>query len=341
MVSFKENINVVFRLNFGVNVGLGHLYRCLKIAKSLKNKKKIVFVFDRNVNLKLINLILKGYKIIFLYKDSEKFKNQLTDALKFNEITKNFNQKFTIVDDYRLSDIWHKKVKNVNNKIIVIDDLLNRKMFCDFYINYKYENFNKKRIKKYLPKTCVKLLGPVYNTLDNNLYKNHKKEYVMVNFGNSFDFKNFKIHLDKIVNICLETKTKLIICVGIFSKNFEFLEKVAKYKLVKVLFKKFQIEHYLNKTKVFIGSAGSSIYEMSYLNTPSIFLKIVKNQTNNQSDLDNWGKFFYFEKINNKKYFFELLKVLIKHNSRIRKIKNKNSIKKNGVKKIIREINLK
>ena len=80
---------------------------------------------------------------------------------------------------------------------------------------------------------------------------------------------------------------------------------------------------------------------MSYLNTPSIFLKIVKNQTNNQSDLDNWGKFFYFEKINNKKYFFELLKVLIKHNSRIRKIKNKNSIKKNGVKKIIREINLK
>ena len=54
-------------------------------------------------------------------------------------------------------------------------------------------------------------------------------------------------------------------------KNFEFLEKLAKYKLVKVLFKKFQIEHYLNKTKVFIGSAGSSIYEMSYLNTPSIF----------------------------------------------------------------------
>ena len=102
---------------------------------------------------------------------------------------------------------------------LVIDDLLNRKMFCDFYINYKYEKFNRKRIEKYLPKSCVKLLGPKYNTLSKNLLKNKKKEHVMVNFGNTFDYKNFKMHIYKIVNICLKNKVKLIICVGIFSKN--------------------------------------------------------------------------------------------------------------------------
>ena len=340
MVTFKENINVVFRLNFGINVGLGHLYRCLKIAKTFKNKKRIVFVFDKNFNLKSIDSVLKEYKIIFLYKGSEKFINQSNDAIRFNDITKNFRQKFTIVDDYRLSNIWHKKVKKENNKIIVIDDLLNRKMFCDFYINYKYEKFNKNRIKKYLPKKCIKLLGPKYNTLDNNLFKNKKKEYVMVNFGNSFDYKNFEIHINRIINICLQNKTKLVICVGIFSKNYKFLDKVSKYKFIKILYKKFQIEYYLNKTKVFVGSAGSSIYEMSYLNTPSIFLKIAKNQTNNQLDLNSWGKFFYFNNIKNEKYFFELLQVLIKYNSRIRRIKNKNLIKKNGIKNIFSKINL-
>ncbi len=341
MVSFKENINIVFRLNFGINVGLGHLYRCLKIADSFKNKKKIVFVFDKKINTNLIYSILKKYKIIFLYKNSEKFKNETIDAKKFNNSTKNFNIKFTIVDDYRLSNLWHKKVKKNNNKIIVIDDLLNRKMFCDFYINYKYEKFNRKRIEKYLPKSCIKLLGPKYNTLSKNLLKNKKKEHVMVNFGNTFDYKNFKMHIYKIVNICLKNKVKLIICVGIFSKNFKFLEKISKFKFVKILYKKFQIEDYLNKTKVFVGSAGSSIYEMSYLNTPSIFLKIVKNQNNNQSDLDDWGKFFYFDKINNEKYFFELLEVLIKYNSRIRKLKNNNVIKKNGIKNILKKINIK
>lgn len=341
MVSFKKNIEIIFRFNLGNKVGLGHLYRCLKIANSLKNKKQIIFVIDEKINSKSLLLILKDFKVIYLYKNSEKYKSQLDDASKFNFATQDFNEKFIIVDDYRLSHTWHKKVKKKNNKIVVIDDLLNKKMLCNFYINYKNEKFDKKRINRYLPKKCTKLIGPKYNTLSNKLVKNKKKEYVMINFGNSFNFNNFKNEIHKITNLCKNNKTKLVICIGIYSKNFKFLKKIENYKFVKILHKKFLIEDYLNKTKVFVGSAGSSIYEMSYLNTPSIFLRIAKNQTNNQSDLDELGNFFYFNDIKKKEYFYDLLKVLIKFNSRIRKIKSFKIVKNDGINNILRKINIK
>tara|TARA_Y100000768_G_C23972219_1_gene681147 strand:+ start:875 stop:1900 length:1026 start_codon:yes stop_codon:yes gene_type:complete len=341
VVSHKKNIKIIFRLNFGNKVGLGHLYRCLKIANKIKDKDKIIFVFDKKINFISINKILKKYKIIFLYKKSENFKNQLEDANRFKFATKRYNSKFIIIDDYRFSLIWHKAVKEKNNKIVVIDDLMNRKMSCDFYINYKNQKYKKNIIKKYLPHKCIKLLGFRYNTVSNNLIKGKKKEYVMVNFGNSFDFSEFQNSIYKISEICKKNNVKLLICVGLFSKNFDFLKKFSNNKSIKILYKKFLIEEYLSKTKVFIGSAGSSIYEMSYLNTPSIFLKITKNQNNKKSDLIELGNFFYFKNINLGENFFRLLDILIKFNSRIRKIKSSKTVSVNGIKNIMNVLKIK
>ena len=38
---------VIIRTNFNKNVGLGHLYRCLKLANELKKYYKITFAIDK------------------------------------------------------------------------------------------------------------------------------------------------------------------------------------------------------------------------------------------------------------------------------------------------------
>ena len=67
---------VIIRTNFNKNVGLGHLYRCLKLANELKKYYKITFAIDKKS--KISKKIIK-FKIIELYKGST-FKNQLSDA---------------------------------------------------------------------------------------------------------------------------------------------------------------------------------------------------------------------------------------------------------------------
>ena len=52
------------------------------------------------------------------------------------------------------------------------------------------------------------------------------------------------------------------------------------------------IDKYLNKTFLFIGSSGNSIYEMSYLNIPSLFFSISNNQLNDLESLEKMGHFF-------------------------------------------------
>ena len=67
---------VIIRTNFNKNVGLGHLFRCLKLANELKRYYKITFAIDKKS--KISKKVIK-FKIIELYKDSA-FKNQLRDA---------------------------------------------------------------------------------------------------------------------------------------------------------------------------------------------------------------------------------------------------------------------
>ena len=95
---------IIFRTNFGKNIGLGHLYRCLKLANELKKYYKITFVIDRKS--KISNRII-NFEIIELYKVSV-FKNQIQDAQLLKNKIENKNIKFLIIDDYRLDFNWEK-----------------------------------------------------------------------------------------------------------------------------------------------------------------------------------------------------------------------------------------
>ena len=145
----------------------------------------------------------------------------------------------------------------------------------------------------------------------------------MVNFGNSFDFKKIKEFLTKLYRYSIKNKMKLLICIGRFAKNTKYIFNFKQSKYIKILNKKIFIENYLNQTKLFIGSAGAAIYEMSYLETPSFFFKTSSNQSNEINNLMDLGKFFYFKNYNNTENIFKILNIFKKNESRIKNLKLK------------------
>lgn len=297
-ISKKLKKKIFVRLDSNKNIGLGHILRILRIFQDKDKIKEIQINFvvdhltDSFQNIKEI----KNYQFISLYNKNQRYKSELLDAKKFTKIIKGDRNSIIIADDYRLSEKWHKIVQKTTKKLVVIDDLCNRKFYADVYINYKINIKNNlfNKAKKLNKKNTKLLIGNNYCILGKNLKKNYiKKKIVMLNFGNSFDFHFVK----KLIKNFIKEKIKFYICIGIFSKNYDYIiDLEKKHKNIKVIYKKIFIEKYLNEINIFIGSKGNGIYEMSYLNTPSIFFTNAKNQLNDNNDMQKLGHYFFINK---------------------------------------------
>lgn len=338
--------NLIFKIYCNSESGLGHLIRCYRIASKIKKKFNIYFILDKKIQNKKISLKLKGIKTIFLYSSDDKFKNQNDDYLRFKIKIHNLKSNYIFIDDYRLGLHWHKKVTKIIKNIIIIDDLNNRKFFGKYYLNYKATNLVKlkEKVKKNCNKNIKLLLGPKYCILDENLRKTKSKHFnIIINFGNFFNFLNLKIFLKNLLNYQFCKKVKIFIFIGTFGKNYYYLnnsEYRNKFTLVK---KSIFIEKYLNKCSLFIGSSGHSIYDMSYLNVPSIFFSETVNQKNDIQDLKKLGHYFYMnkKKYSNKEFIQFINKIILNYNE-FKKLNLRKKIKlsKDGVNCILKEIKI-
>ena len=145
----------------------------LENCTTFKKKYSSIFVIDKIPQELKKNYIFSNLTIIELYQNN-KFRGEKSDSKNFVEkINHNEAKDMLFIDDYRLSSKWSKNLKKKFKKIIVIDDLANRKFNCNYYINYKTNfNLNNFSIAKKINKLKTKLiLGNQYTILDQSLKK--------------------------------------------------------------------------------------------------------------------------------------------------------------------------
>ena len=330
--------NLAFKVSANNTVGLGHLIRCIKIAKHIKKKYNLIFLVEKNFNINLKKYIKFEFKII-----ESKFHNKNIKLLE-KEINAN-NIHTLIVDDYNFNYTYQKKIRKKLHKLIIIDDLTSRRVNCTHYINYKHNSSTliKKNLDKNKSTFKKALLGENFwipsNDLNNKIKK--KKNCISISFGNSFNFNILKKELTHLIQN--NTNCTYQIFIGYYCKNYDYLINLNKNDNIKIIKNKIFIDKYLNKTTVFIGSSGNSIYEMSYLNIPSIFLSLSKNQKNEIKHLEYLGHYFYLRKQELDKYnFSNLVKLIIENYNRFKSLNNNKKIflNKNGIKKIIKKCSL-
>jgi len=176
---------IAVRVNYNQLVGLGHLYRMLRFVKPLSQKYRIIFFIDKKEDLIEKNF---NYEFIEVYKGNNKFKSEIDDIKKIKKLIKNIKINYFIIDDYRIGIKWEKFFYR-KQKIIIFDDLNNRKHLCDFIIDSKHVGEDtKKRYQNLVPKNCQKLLGPTYSIINNDLEKKKKsKKNLLLYFGGGGD----------------------------------------------------------------------------------------------------------------------------------------------------------
>jgi len=333
MESNKKNI--AFKIPDNPQMGLGHFIRCFKIAKKIQNKYHIFFItsLEQKLNLKYF----KKFPFKFILIDKKKNFIQ-----EFKEINKSKKINTLFIDDYSFNFLKQKKISNLVSKLIILDDSLKRKIYCDYFINYKFDSkklilSNLKKNNSSIKKKC--LLGEEFWIPSFGLSRHfkNKKKYISISFGNSFNFKKIEKFLKKF--LVKNNKFHFQIFIGLNCTNYQYLTNLSKkFKNIKIVMKQFIIDKYLNKTFLFIGSSGNSIYEMSYLNIPSLFFSISNNQLNDSASLEKMGHFFH-SSINdiNEKNLSDFINAVIKNYSRFIRLNRKKKIflNKKGISKII------
>ena len=137
-------MDIVFRLDVSLDIGQGHLIRCLNLANEMRKRGKRCLFIINGITEYIINLIeSNGHQCSELNAiqneggDNEKF-NYLNDVNATIELIIKSEPEWMVVDHYNIDALWHKEIRPYVKNIMVIDDLANRDYECDILLDASY-----------------------------------------------------------------------------------------------------------------------------------------------------------------------------------------------------------
>lgn len=289
--------NLFIRVDAGRQIGDGHFLRCLTLANNFKkNFKEIIFVsnqlpkhFFKVIKINNFEICkIHGYSHIQEQVLEKELKRELIqkDLIQTRKIIEKYKKSSNVllIDHYGLDYVWEKNIRKSVEKIIVIDDLANRKHDCDILIDQNFYKNMEKRYTKLIPKHCKQFLGPKFALLRpeffsarKNLKRKNQLKKILISFGGSDPSNETYKALSSLNN--LEKKYRIDVIVGSNNPNKKQIMKLCS----KISFCDFyeQVENiskYMKKADLAIGGGGTSTWERCCLGLPTIITSISKDQ---------------------------------------------------------------
>jgi len=311
-------MNIVFRCDASIQIGTGHVMRCLPLADELARQGAKCYFICREHEGNLIDFIAKKgyetYRLEAVSLDSSK-KNeaestlfhsewlgatQETDAKLVLDIISGIQPNWLVVDHYALDSYLEEKVRPHCNNILVIDDLADREHDCDILLDQNYGRSNRDYINL-IPKDCLLLCGPKYSLLRSEFHSlreyslkrrtNSELKSILINLG-GVDKDNFTSKvIASLAKSPLPKDCKITIVAGSTTPWLSNLQNEAS-KLpwrTQVLCGVENMAELMAECDLAIGAAGSTSWERCCLGVPSILLCIAENQKMVIDSLSNKG----------------------------------------------------
>ncbi|MBL6654565.1 MAG: UDP-2,4-diacetamido-2,4,6-trideoxy-beta-L-altropyranose hydrolase [Flavobacteriaceae bacterium] len=294
-------MNIGVRVEASDKIGTGHLKRCISLSLEIKENldADVIFFFsgdDRYLDL------LKNHDLAFHKIKSNTF-NYLDDVKLLKSIVKknNIELSFIIVDHYKIDINWEKQLSDY--KIIVLDDLANRKHHADILIDQNLYNNYQKRYLDLVNKGCILLLGPKYAILNNkykklrkNLIKKNSYKNVLISFGGTDEFELTEQLLAKFSS-CPDLNEYIFHAVVTKSfKNKPLIRSYSRYENIEIYEDLDCLSSLMYECDFSIGAGGTTTWERFAMKLPAIVITIAENQVESANYLKKNGFIDYIGK---------------------------------------------
>lgn len=268
-MSYKK---VYFRTDGSLEIGLGHIYRCMALAEMLKNDFEISFYTTTD------------YKVFKQINHSRFPQITLNTDTHFNDFLKLLEgNEIVVLDNYFFEEQYMNSIKEKGSLLVCIDDIADRKFNCDIILNHgpgiDKNIYKAKKDTKFLLGLDYALLRPHFLN-QKRLLKDFKKDVFFICFGGS-DFKCLTSKTLNFLNNNYPEATLNIVIGGKYTDQETLNELIAvsphKINLFSGINEK-KIINLLHTSNYGIVACSSILIEALSSQLPCIGIKYVDNQ---------------------------------------------------------------
>lgn len=308
LVANMEKLQVIFRVDASLEIGTGHVMRCLTLANLLSRKGVDCFFVCRMHVGNMINVIRRhGYFVYTLQsainegslgEDNNEKKlthahwldvNWRKDATETIGIIGGKVFDWLVVDHYALDIRWEKLLRPFCVKLLVIDDLADRSHECDVLLD---QNLGRSPIEysNLVDIKCKKLIGPSFALLrpefanrrasSNRIQTQNSIRNILISLG-GVDKDNISGAVLNALRSCeLPNEVCLTVVLG---EKAPWLESLRKQSLTmpwstRILHDVKDMASLMDEADLAIGAAGGSAWERCCMGLPTILVVLAENQ---------------------------------------------------------------
>jgi UDP-2,4-diacetamido-2,4,6-trideoxy-beta-L-altropyranose hydrolase len=285
-------MNIVFRTDASINIGTGHAMRCLTLADELRLKCTDINFICREEPGNLISYIgNRGYKIHQLLGEID----IETDRRLTKEILSKYETKpdGLIIDHYEIDISWEYPLRKYAKRLMVIDDLANRKHDCGLLLDQNYSN-NENRYNGLVPENCIQLLGPEYAMLRPQFQKareNLRKRDGGVNrilvFMGGSDPQNVTSKVLRAIHMLDRSDIAIDVVVGDLNQYHDEIRILTSKMPNTICYHNVEdMVNLMSSADLCIGAGGTTTWERCCAGLPTIAIILAENQKNILENLD-------------------------------------------------------
>lgn len=300
-------MRVCIRVDASLEIGSGHVMRCLTLAEALTVHGAAVSFACREQAGDMCDYIgAQGYPVHRLPGDlaappsggdasSDAWRQ---DAGQMALLLSGAHEvDWLVVDHYRLDSRWEKSLRHLVRRLMVIDDLANRQHDCDLILDQNFYSDMATRYDLLVPQACTKMLGPSYALLRREFREARGSlrerdgvvRRILVFFG-ACDLSQetgktlqalsrlnrSDIGVDVVVGAANPCRAEVqALCSTMENASFH-VQVPTMAKL-------------MADADLFIGAGGTTTWERSFLGLPSIVLSLAENQLQLNNDMAAYG----------------------------------------------------
>lgn len=305
----------IFRTDASLEIGTGHVMRCLTLADALRSRGIQCHFVCREHPGHLLELInQRGYRVTALpvFNTDQPMVTETSSHARWLGASWQADTEATlraigpkpaqwlVVDHYALDTRWEQTLHSACHRLMVIDDLADRPHDCHLLLDQNLGRAEKD-YQNLTPAHCVRLIGPTYALLRPEFgalrpyslarRQTAKFQRLLITMG-GVDKNNATGQVLDALRVCaLPQGLQITVIMGPYAPWLEQVRKQATQMPcpTQVLVGVTDMAQLMADSDLAIGAAGSTSWERCALGLPTFLIILAKNQQCAAKALSNTG----------------------------------------------------
>lgn len=332
---------LLIRADAGVDIGTGHLMRCLALAQAWQDMiGEAIFITSCDSEPLLQRLRDEGNRVVELektYPDNDGWE-VFSKVLQANPDT------WVVLDGYHFDSAYQRRLKGMGHSLLVIDDMAHMDhYYADVVLN---QNIQAEELDYSTEPTTQLLLGTDYVMLRSEFWHwiSWKREIpevalkILITLGGA-DPDNQTLKVIRALQYVGGLEG--IVVVGASNPHYDALDSAVRHSLsdIRLVHNTSNMPELMTWADVAVTAGGSTCWETAFLGLPNVLLVLADNQKGIAEKLDRVGVAYslgWYGDVTSKRIAKTLSKLIIDQKQRQEMRTNgQNLIDGKGVKRVV------